>query len=199
MLYKYCFWVKYNLENYLWNYVFLKSIVLWPYYIWLFIKSASYLVLHMGKCMNMCHGKDKHLWIPLIMDFMDLWYYLKYQRCFFLTCIIWEIDEKHFWQEMVLKILRILWIFGYWNILWNYLKVNYVYWIHLTCELLMWICLCTMILVISQSLWHVITPFLWQCLCDMWLTHLCADKPGQRLPLCMIRVNPWVCGWGCCS
>ena len=33
--------------------------------------------LHMGKCVNVWHRKDKHLWIPLIMDFMDLWNHLK--------------------------------------------------------------------------------------------------------------------------
>ena len=28
---------------------------------------------------------------------------------------------------MVLRTLRILWIFGYWNILWNYLEMNYIF------------------------------------------------------------------------
>ena len=54
---------------------------------------------------------------------------------------------------MVLRTLRILWIFGYWNILWNYLEVNYIFWIHLTCELLMWVCPYAMMLVITSSLW----------------------------------------------
>ena len=66
-------------------------------------------------------------------------------------------------------------------------------WIHLTCELLMWVCPYAMMLVIIPSLWCVIT-----CLCDMWLPHLRDDKSGWRLPLCMTWVNPWVCGWGCC-
>ena len=55
---------------------------------------------------------------------------------------------------MVLRTLRILWIFGYWNILWNYLEVNYIFWIHLTCELLMWVCHCAMMLVITLPLWR---------------------------------------------
>ena len=62
---------------------------------------------------------------------------------------------------MVLRTLRILRIFGYWNILWNYLEENYIFWIHLTCEFLMWVCPYAMMLVITSSLWHVITPSLW--------------------------------------
>ena len=57
---------------------------------------ASCLILHMGKCMNIWHGKEKHLEIPLIMEFMDLWYYLETLKMFFPTCIIWEIDRKSF-------------------------------------------------------------------------------------------------------
>lgn len=39
MLHKRYFWVKHILENYLWDYVFLKSTVLWPYCIRLFMKN----------------------------------------------------------------------------------------------------------------------------------------------------------------
>ena len=55
---------------------------------------------------------------------------------------------------MVLRTLRILWIFGYWNILWNYLEVNCIFQIHWTCELLMWLCPCAMMLVITLSWWQ---------------------------------------------
>ena len=50
----------------------------------------------------------------------------------------------------------------YWNILWKYLEANYIFWKHLTNELLMWICPCAMMLVITPSLWHVITPNSWR-------------------------------------
>ena len=63
---------------------------------------------------------------------------------------------------MVLRTLRILRIFGYWNILWSYFEANYIFWIHLTCEFLMWVCPYAMMLVITSSLWHVITLSLWQ-------------------------------------
>ena len=75
--------------------------------------------------------------------------------------IIGKVDGKFFWQEMVLRTSRILWIYGYWNILWSYFKANYIFWIHLTCKLLMWVCPCAMMLVITSSLWCVITLSLW--------------------------------------
>ena len=47
----------------------------------------------------------------------------------------------------------------------------------------------------TMSLWHVINPLsLWRRLCDMWLSYLRDDKPGWKLPLCMKRANPRVCG-----
>ena len=52
---------------------FLKSIVLWPYYILFYIKSASYLVLHLGKCMNCWYGKMSIFYLIFdkkILDFM---------------------------------------------------------------------------------------------------------------------------------
>ena len=64
---------------------------------------------------------------------------------------------------MVLRILRILWMFGYWNILWNYLEVNYIFWIHLT----LWafdvgLPLCYDVGDYPVSLWCVITPSSWR-------------------------------------
>jgi len=35
--------------------------------------------------MNIWHGKEKHLEIPLIMEFMDLWYYLEILKMFCLN------------------------------------------------------------------------------------------------------------------
>ena len=52
---------------------FLKSVVLWPYHILLCMKSASYLVLHLGKCMNCWYGKMSIFYLIFdkeIMDFM---------------------------------------------------------------------------------------------------------------------------------
>ena len=95
-------------------------------------------------------------------EFIDFMVYWKIKKVLILSCIIWEIDAKCFWQEMVLRTLRILWIFGYWNILWNYLEVNYIFWIYLTYELLMWVFPCAIMLVLTLSLWRVITPSLWR-------------------------------------
>ena len=50
--------------------------------------------------------------------------------------------------------MRILWIFGCYNTLSNYLEVNDVFWIHWTCELLMSLCPCAMMLVITLSWWQ---------------------------------------------
>ena len=36
----------------------------------------------MRKCMNIWHRKEKYLWIHLIVDFMDLWYYLEMLKMF---------------------------------------------------------------------------------------------------------------------
>ena len=40
----------------------------------------------MRKCMNMWHGKEKHLWTPLIIAFI-------------ICGIIWEIDRKSYYKE----------------------------------------------------------------------------------------------------
>ena len=57
MFYKYCFWVKHILENYIWIYVFLKALccdlIIYDY----IYENASYLVLHLGKCMNFLYEK----------------------------------------------------------------------------------------------------------------------------------------------
>ena len=50
----------------------------------------------MKKCMNIWHGKDKNYLIPLIVDFIDLWYYLEILKMFVLTCIILEIHRKSY-------------------------------------------------------------------------------------------------------
>ena len=58
-------------------------------------------------------------------------------------------------------------------------------WIHLTCELLMWVCPCVMMLVITPSLWRVITSSSWW---QAKLEALTLHDTGKSL----------VCGWGYC-
>ena len=91
------------------------------------------------------------------------------KRCFILNCINWEVIQNLFDSEWFRRIWEFCRNLGYWIILWNYLEVKYVFWIHITYELLMWVCHCAMLLVITQSLWRVIALSLWRCLCDMWL------------------------------
>ena len=63
----------------------------------------------------------KHIWIPLIVDFIDLWYYLEIIKMFILTFIIWESDRKSCWQRMKLKTLQTLWNFWLFKVILNYL------------------------------------------------------------------------------
>ena len=115
-------------------------------------KNASYLVLHLGKCMVCWHGKYEHLWFnPMIRNSWTLWYIGNLKVLIYLVLYyLGNIDAKDFWQEIL---LRILWIFGCFNT-WNYLEVNYAFWIHWTCELLMWLCPCAMMLVITLYWWQ---------------------------------------------
>ena len=139
-------------------------------------KNASYLVLHLRKCMDCWHGKYEQLWLnPMIRNSWTSWYIGNLKVLIYLVLYYLEnIDAKHFWQEIL---LRILWIFGCCNTLWNYLEVNDVFWMH---ELV--------------SFWCGFGLVLW-C---WWLPYLGDNKSSWRLTLCMTRVNPWVCGWGRC-
>ena len=153
MLHEPCFWVKHILVNYLWDYVFLKSVVLWPYCIRLYMKSALCLILHMGKCMNIWLGKEKYPWIYLIVGFMDLWYYLELLSMFcvklyylgnwckfFLTRNAFEGFENivDIWLlKYLMKVLGSkLYILNTFN-LWVF----------------MWVCPCAVMLVITSFLW----------------------------------------------
>ena len=116
-------------------------------------KNASYLVLHLGKCMDFWHGKYEHLWLnPMVRNSWTLWYIGNLKVLIYLVLYyLGNIDAKNFWQEILLSIL---WIFDFCNTLWNYLEVNCVFWVHWTCELLMWHCPCAMMLVITLSWWQ---------------------------------------------
>ena len=158
---------------------FLKSIVLWPYYILLYIKMHHiwYCIWGNAWIVDMENMSISDL-NPMIRNLWTLWYIGNLKVLIYLVLYYLEsIDTKHFWQEIL---LRILWIFDCCNTLWNYLEVNYVFWIHWTCELLMWLCPCAMMLVITPSWWQQ------------------AKLETHRLTLCMTQVNPWVCGWGHC-
>ena len=103
------------------------------------------------------------------------------KRCFILNCINWEVIQNLFGKEWFQRIWEFCRNLGYWIILWNYLEVKYVFWIHIIYELLMWVCIvlcywwlpslcddvcvtCDCPVFVTMSLWRVIT-----CLCD--------DKP----------------------
>ena len=150
----------------------------------------------MGKCMNIWHGKEMYLWIHLIVDFMDLWYYLEILKMFCLKlyylgnwCKIFLTRNGFEEFENIVNI----WLLKY---LMKLLGSKLCIWIHLTCVLLMRVCPCAMMLVITPSLWQRLCDVWLPHLCDMWLPRLHDDKPSWRLPLCMTWVNPWVCGWG---
>ena len=110
-------------------------------------KNASYLVLHLGQCMDCWHGKYEQLWLHGLHVIFGNLKVLIYLVLYYLG----NIDAKHFWQELL---LRILWIFGCCNTLWNYLEVNNVFWMHWTCKLLMWLYPYTVMLVITLSWWQ---------------------------------------------
>ena len=63
-------------------------------YMIIYMKSTSCLILYCGDACVFGMKKDKHLGIPLIMDFMDLWYYLEILKMCYLTCMIWELIEN---------------------------------------------------------------------------------------------------------
>ena len=102
---------------------------------------------------GLLRGKHEQLWLnPMIRNLWTSWYIENLKVLIYLVVYyLGNIDAKHFWQELL---LRILWIFGYWNILRNYLEVNDVFWMHWTCELLMWLCPYAMMLVITLSWWQ---------------------------------------------
>ena len=201
MLHKCCFWVKTHFEKLYMDLCFLKSVVLWPYYILLY-KNASYLVLHLGKCMDCWHGKYEHLWLnPMKRNSWTLWYIGNLKvLIYFVLYHLGNIDAKHFWREIL---LRILWIFGCCNTLRNYLEVNYIFWIHWTCELLMW-GPCAMMLVITLFWWqqaklethtlHDTSKSL-----SVWVRPLPLGlKDHMQKGYCATwgeKVNPWVCRW----
>ena len=104
-----------------------------------------------------------------------------------------------------------MWIFGCCNTLWNYLEVNYVFWIHWTCELLMWLCPCAMMLVITLSWWqqvkletHTLHDIGKLLNVRVRPLHIGPKDLMQKgtvwhiIPCCPWgeEVNPWVCGWG---
>ena len=66
---------------------------------------------------------------------------------------------------MVLRTLRILCIFGCWNTLWNYLEVNYVFEYINLWAFDVGLPLCYDVgdypVLVTTSLWHVITPSSW--------------------------------------
>ena len=99
---------------------------------------------------GLLRGKHEQLWLnPMIRNLWTSWYIENLKVLIYLVLYyLGNIDAKHFWQELL---LRILWIFGCCNILWNYLEVNDVFWMHWTCELLMWLCPCAVMLVITLS------------------------------------------------
>ena len=163
--------------------------------------------------MDCWHGKYEQLWLnPMIRNSWTLWYIGNLKVLIYLVLYyLINMDAKHFWQKIL---LRILWIFGCCYTLWNYLEVNDVFWMHWTCELLMWLCRCPMMLVITLS-WRQEARLETHTLYDMGKSLSVWVKPlpiGQKttckrgtmwhiIPCCPWErgggeVNPLLCGWG---
>ena len=64
-----------------------------------------------------------------------------------MTYVIWEVNTKSFWQEMSWGLWESSEYLGHSNILWNYLEMNYVFWINV-------------------NLWAL---YVLPMCCDMWL------------------------------
>ena len=103
-----------------------------------------------------------------------------------------------FLQGMVLRISRILWMFGLKYLMQLFGRKPYILNTFNLWVFYMGLPLCYDVgdypVFVTYDYPVFVTTSLW-CV----ITHLCDNESGWRLPLCMIRVNPWVCGWGCCS
>ena len=148
----------------------------------------------------------------MIRNSWTLWYIGNLKVLIYLVLYyLGNIDAKHFWQEIL---LRILWIFGCCNTLWNYLEVNNVFWMHWNCGLLIWLYPCAMMLVITLS-WRQEVRLETHTLYDtgkslsVWVRPLpIGPKDHMQKGYCATRHsllpilggggrgNLWVCGWG---
>ena len=160
MLHKCYFWVKHILENYLWDYIFVKSIVLWPYCIQLFMKNDIIFGNAYGEMHDLLAWKRVASLIKFLrMDFISYCIICKIKD----ALIFGKIDTKSSWQEMSLKALRTLWIFWiFQRFLWNYLKLNCVW--------------------ISCKLWAL---YVFPLGCDMWLS---GDYLDRYYSLCDLGI-----------
>ena len=80
-----------------------------------------------------------------------------------MTYVIWEVNKKSFWQEMSWRLWEPCEYLGHSNILWNYLEVNYIFWI-------------------KGNLWAL---YVLPMCCDMWLL---GDYLARYYSLCDISV-----------
>ena len=77
--------------------------------------------------------------------------------------VIWEVNTKSFWQEMNWRLWEPCEYLEHSNILWNYLEVNYVFWI-------------------KGNLW---ASYVLPMCCDMWLP---GDYLTRYYSLCDIGI-----------
>ena len=134
------------MENYLCNYVFLKSVVLWPYNIWLYMKMHHNWYCIWGNAWIVSMEKYKHCWFnPLMMDFRKLLHCLQFLKMLYLD-LIWEVIQNLFDKKWFWRLWKPCEYLRYSNILWNYLEFQ------IKCNL--WV------LYVSLMLWHVITWWL---------------------------------------
>ena len=153
------------------------------------------------------HGLlPRKIWASLTQyydkEFMDFMIYWKLKGAY-LSCLI--LFGKYLCKTFL--------TFGCCNTLWNYLEVNYVFWIHWICELLMWLCPCVMMLVITLSWWQqakleTYTLYDTGKSLSAWMRPLpVGPKDHIQKGYCVTHhsllpigggrgeeVNPWVCG-----
>ena len=88
-------------------------------------ENASYLVLHLGKCMNCWYGKLVSFILSLIRKSWMLWYIRKFKDAYLVMLCVKLIENLL--TRMKLKTLQILWKLDYLRFFWNYLVINYVF------------------------------------------------------------------------
>ena len=133
-LHKRYFWVKHILENYLWDYIFLKSIVLWPYYIRLSMKKDIIFGNAYGEMHDLLAWKRVAYLIKFLrMAFFLIALFAKLKMLWYLGKLIQNLlDKKWVW-----RLWELCEYFGYFKSFcettWNWT----VFWFHVNCELFM--------------------------------------------------------------
>ena len=116
-------------------------------------ESASCLILHMGKCLNIWHGKEKHIWIHGFMVLFGNTKDVLFLFVLFGKLIENIVDNKWFWT-----IWELCEMLGYYKVWWNYSEMNYEFQFHLAMSFMLFLSLCLdrcdYPSQMPQSFWH---------------------------------------------